>query len=108
MNTRIQSIYENPNTTSPHVNTYWGEIRDTIKSVTEEIVGIGIFGSGRPTIGDEEKGRAEGNHEEGDQLELPTLQEVREAIKNLPNNISPGSDSLPSEVFNSEEEELIQ
>ncbi|KAL3282666.1 hypothetical protein HHI36_005841 [Cryptolaemus montrouzieri] len=46
----------------------------------------GILGSGQPTTGDEEKSRAEGNHEEGDQLELPTLQEVREAIiKNLPN-----------------------
>ncbi|KAL3286219.1 hypothetical protein HHI36_000730, partial [Cryptolaemus montrouzieri] len=39
MNTRIQSINENTNTTSSHVNTYWEEIRDTYKTVTEEIVG---------------------------------------------------------------------
>ncbi|KAL3278090.1 hypothetical protein HHI36_013435 [Cryptolaemus montrouzieri] len=66
-----------------------------------------ILGSGQPTTGDEEKCRAEGNHEEGDQLELPTLQEVREAIKNLPNNESSGNDSLPSEVIKSGGEELI-
>ncbi|KAL3266122.1 hypothetical protein HHI36_010308 [Cryptolaemus montrouzieri] len=41
MNIRIESINENTNTTSPHVNTYWEEIRDTIKPVTEEIVGTG-------------------------------------------------------------------
>ncbi|KAL3279033.1 hypothetical protein HHI36_016548, partial [Cryptolaemus montrouzieri] len=47
--------------------------KDVLQRLEEHFQGI--LGSGQPTTGDEEKGRAEGNHEEGDQLELPTLQE---------------------------------